>query len=43
MALGEAAVHHDVQPFYLQQMAGTSDTFFTADVNNIWLSAHWHD
>jgi hypothetical protein len=40
MALGKAAVHHDVQTFYLQQMAGTGNAFFTADVNNLWLSAH---
>jgi hypothetical protein len=23
-------------------MAGTGDAFFSADVNNFWLSVHWH-
>jgi hypothetical protein len=41
MALGKATVHHDVQTLYLQQMAGTGDAFFTTDMNNLWLSAHW--
>ncbi len=35
MALAEAAVHHDVQTLYLQQMAGTGDAFFSADVDDV--------
>jgi hypothetical protein len=40
MALAEAAVHHDVQTLYLQQMAGAGDAFFSADVDDVWPSAH---
>ncbi|VTR64129.1 hypothetical protein DESC_140005 [Desulfosarcina cetonica] len=37
VALGHAAIHHDVQAICLEQVAGTGDTVFGAEMGDV----HW--